>query len=218
MCTSRPRALLVDPEDRGCYLVSPLARQGKWCCASCGDGDPERVTSLLLRPEIQSGKTNALKSPVPSKVVAPDRAQSGASPSAHRTDDDDRDLVRSGLADPLPGRSGLVPRLCAYAVAGFGFACLAFAAICMHLMFKASSERFGFKVSWRNAPPYRYKAFGAWCRSHGLNPATGRPQERISHGIGRCVASPRTGLTRAHGATKPAPSCVSLLVRRARTP
>jgi hypothetical protein len=59
-------------------------------------------------------------------------------------------------------------------VAGFGFACLAFAAICMHLMFKALSERVGFKVTWRNAPPYRYKAFGAWCRSHGLNPATGQ--------------------------------------------
>jgi hypothetical protein len=45
----------------------------------------------------------------------------------------------------------------------------------MHLMFKALSERVSFKVSWRNAPPYRYKAFGAWCRTHGLNPATGRP-------------------------------------------
>ena len=63
----------------------------------------------------------------------------------------------------------------AYAVAGFGFACLAFATVCMHLMFKALTERVGFKVTWRNAPPYRYKAFGAWCRSHGLNPATGRP-------------------------------------------
>ena len=63
----------------------------------------------------------------------------------------------------------------AYTVAGFGFACLAFATLCMHLMFKALSERFGFKVNWRNAPPYRYKAFGAWCRSHGLNPANGRP-------------------------------------------
>jgi hypothetical protein len=68
-------------------------------------------------------------------------------------------------------------RVCAYVVAGFGFACLAFAAICMHLMFVALSERFGFKVTWRNAPPYRYKAFGAWCRSHGINPATGRPSE-----------------------------------------
>ena len=66
-------------------------------------------------------------------------------------------------------------RLAAYAVAGFGFACLAFAAICTHLMFKALSDRVGFKVSWRNAPPYRYKAFGAWCRTQGLNPATGRP-------------------------------------------
>ncbi|MGA3351974.1 MAG: hypothetical protein ABSD85_02150 [Acidimicrobiales bacterium] len=66
-------------------------------------------------------------------------------------------------------------KMCAYAVAGLGFACLAFAAVCMHLMFKALSERFGFRVTWRNAPPYRYKAFGAWCRSHGLNPATGRP-------------------------------------------
>ncbi len=66
-------------------------------------------------------------------------------------------------------------RLAAYAVAGFGFACLAFAAWCMHLMFKALSDRVGFKVSWRNAPPYRYKAFGLWCRTHGLNPATGRP-------------------------------------------
>jgi len=51
-------------------------------------------------------------------------------------------------------------RVCAYAVAGFGFACLAFAAISMHLMYKALGARFGFKVSWRNAPPYRYKAFG----------------------------------------------------------
>jgi len=66
-------------------------------------------------------------------------------------------------------------RDCAYAVAGFGFACLAIATVCMHLMFKALSERVGFKVTWRNAPPYRYKAFGAWCRGHGLNPATGRP-------------------------------------------
>jgi len=66
-------------------------------------------------------------------------------------------------------------RLAAYAVAGFGFASLAFAAVCMHLMFQALSDRVGFKVSWRNAPPYRYKAFGTWCRSHGLNPATGRP-------------------------------------------
>src|ERR1039457_6318168 len=43
-------------------------------------------------------------------------------------------------------------RVFAYAVAGFGFACLAFAAICMHLMYKALGARFGFKVSWRNAP------------------------------------------------------------------
>ena len=68
-------------------------------------------------------------------------------------------------------------RVCAYAVAGFGFACLAFAAICMHLMYKALGERFGFKVSWRNAPPYRYKAFGTWCRRNGVDPATGRPLE-----------------------------------------
>ncbi|MGA2529508.1 MAG: hypothetical protein ABSG36_10160 [Acidimicrobiales bacterium] len=66
-------------------------------------------------------------------------------------------------------------KMAAYVVAGVGFACLAFAAICMHLMFQALGERFGFKVTWRNAPPYRYKAFGAWCRSHGINPATGRP-------------------------------------------
>ena len=66
-------------------------------------------------------------------------------------------------------------RVCAYAVAGFGFACLAFAAICMHLMYKALGERFGFKVSWHNAPPYRYKAFGTWCRRNGVDPATGRP-------------------------------------------
>jgi hypothetical protein len=68
-------------------------------------------------------------------------------------------------------------RVCAYAVAGFGFACLAFAAICMHLMYKALGARFGFKVSWRNAPPYRYKAFGTWCRRNGVDPATGRPLE-----------------------------------------
>ena len=66
-------------------------------------------------------------------------------------------------------------RVCAYAVAGFGFACLAFAAISMHLMYKALGARFGFKVSWRNAPPYRYKAFGTWCRRNGVDPATGRP-------------------------------------------
>jgi len=68
-------------------------------------------------------------------------------------------------------------RVCAYAVAGFGIACLAFAAICMHLMYKALGARFGFKVSWRNAPPYRYKAFGTWCRGNGVDPATGRPLE-----------------------------------------
>jgi hypothetical protein len=66
-------------------------------------------------------------------------------------------------------------RVCAYAVAGFGFACLAFATISMHLMYRALSERFGFKVSWRNAPPYRYKAFGTWCRRNGVDPATGKP-------------------------------------------
>jgi len=66
-------------------------------------------------------------------------------------------------------------RVCAYVVAGIGFAFLAFAAICLHLMYRALSERFGFKVSWRNAPTYRYKAFGAYCRRHGLDPATGRP-------------------------------------------
>ncbi|MFZ2058508.1 MAG: hypothetical protein WAV54_13955 [Acidimicrobiales bacterium] len=66
-------------------------------------------------------------------------------------------------------------KVCAYAVAGFGFACLALAAASMHLMYKALSERFGFKVSWRNAPPYRYKAFGTWCRANGVDPATGRP-------------------------------------------
>ena len=66
-------------------------------------------------------------------------------------------------------------RAAAYAVAGFGCACLAFAALSMHLMYKALSERFGFKVSWRNAPPYRYKAFGTWCRRNGVDPATGKP-------------------------------------------
>jgi len=45
----------------------------------------------------------------------------------------------------------------------------------MHLMYRALSERFGFKVSWRNAPPYRYKAFGTWCRRNGIDPATGQP-------------------------------------------
>jgi len=66
-------------------------------------------------------------------------------------------------------------KVAAYVVAGFGCACLAFAAVSMHLMYRALSERFGFKVSWRNAPPYRYKAFGTWCRRNGVDPATGRP-------------------------------------------
>lgn len=69
-------------------------------------------------------------------------------------------------------------RISAYAVAGFGFACLAFATVCMHLMYRALSARFGFKVSWRNAPPYRYRAFGTWCRRNGVDPATGRPLSR----------------------------------------
>jgi MFS family permease len=68
-------------------------------------------------------------------------------------------------------------RICAYVVAGVGFACLAFASLSLHLMYRALTERFGFKVSWRNAPPYRYKAFGAWCRKHGLDPNAGRPVE-----------------------------------------
>jgi hypothetical protein len=68
-------------------------------------------------------------------------------------------------------------RVSAYVVAGVGLASLAFAAVCLHLMYRALSQRFGFKISWRNAPPYRYKAFGAWCRSRGLEPATGRPLE-----------------------------------------
>jgi hypothetical protein len=50
----------------------------------------------------------------------------------------------------------------------------------MHLMYTALSARFGFKVSWRNAPPYRYKAFGVWCRRNGLDPATGTPLEGAS--------------------------------------
>jgi len=51
---------------------------------------------------------NALKSPLPCEVVAPDRAQ-GRTPSPHDgADHDHRHLVRSGLADPLPDRSGLV--------------------------------------------------------------------------------------------------------------
>ena len=66
-------------------------------------------------------------------------------------------------------------RLCAYVVAGIGFACLALASLSLHLMYKALTERFGFKVSWRNAPPYRYKAFGAWCRKHGIDPNAGKP-------------------------------------------
>jgi len=66
-------------------------------------------------------------------------------------------------------------RICAYIVAGIGFTCLAISAMCLHLMYRALTERFGFKVSWRNAPTYRYKAFGVWCRAHGLDAATGRP-------------------------------------------
>ena len=60
----------------------------------------------------------------------------------------------------------------------------------MHLMYKALSERFGFKVSWRNAPPYRYKAFGTWCRRNGVDPATGRPLE----GATRARTSPHTAV------------------------
>ena len=85
-------------------------------------------------------------------------------------------------------------RVCAYAVAGFGFACLAFAAICMHLMYKALSERFGFKVSWRNAPPYRYKAFGTWCRRNGVDPATGRPLGEDTCGTNPHTAVPSTAV------------------------
>jgi hypothetical protein len=77
-------------------------------------------------------------------------------------------------------------------VAGFGCACLAFAAISMHLMYKALSVRFGFKVSWRNAPPYRYKAFGTWCRRNGVDPATGRPLE------GRRLRDERVPRSAAH--------------------
>jgi len=66
-------------------------------------------------------------------------------------------------------------RVCAYVVAGIGFGCLVLAAMSLHLMYRSLTERFGFKVSWRNAPTYRYKAFGVWCRRHGLDPATGRP-------------------------------------------
>ena len=71
-------------------------------------------------------------------------------------------------------------RVCAYVVAGIGFACLAFAAISLHLMYRALTERFGCKVSWRNAPTYRYKSFGAWCRSRGIDPANGRPLQAFA--------------------------------------
>ena len=82
-------------------------------------------------------------------------------------------------------------------MAGFGFACLAFAAICMHLMYKALSVRFGFKVSWRNAPPYRYKAFGTWCRRNGVDPATGRPLEGRRCATSLCPAALRTAAARS---------------------
>ena len=92
-------------------------------------------------------------------------------------------------------------RVCAYAVAGFGCACLAFAAISMHLMYKALSVRFGFKVSWRNAPPYRYKAFGTWCRRNGVDPATGRPLE------GRRLRDERVPRSAAHRSGRAPRSC-----------
>lgn len=85
-------------------------------------------------------------------------------------------------------------RVSAYVVAGIGLASLAFATVCLHLMYRALSQRFGFKISWRNAPPYRYKAFGAWCRSRGIEPTTGRPLEP---GLGGpLLARPRRGSPR----------------------
>ena len=87
---------------------------------------------------------------------------------------------------------------CAYAVAGFGFVCLAFAAICMHLMFKALSERVGFQGHLaQRARRTATRPSGRGAEATGSTRPPGVPQERISHGIGRCVASPRTGLTRA---------------------
>jgi hypothetical protein len=65
-------------------------------------------------------------------------------------------------------------RDCAYAVAGFGFACLVLASYCMHLMHEALTKRFGFRITWRNAPPYRYRAFGEWCRRNGVDAADER--------------------------------------------
>jgi hypothetical protein len=66
--------------------------------------------------------------------------------------------------------------LCAYAVAVIGFGCLALGTLSMHRMFQALSRRFGFKVTWRSAPPYRLEAFTAWCNANGLDPTTGRPR------------------------------------------
>jgi hypothetical protein len=86
-------------------------------------------------------------------------------------------------------------RVCAYAVAGIGFACLTFAATSLHLMYRALSERFGFKVSWRNAPTYRYKAFGTWCRANGLDPANGRP---VATAPPYQASTPRGPAHRAH--------------------
>lgn len=105
-------------------------------------------------------------------------------------------------------------RDCAYAVAGFGFVCLGFATVCMHLMFKALSERVGFKVTWRNAPPYRYRAFGAWCRSHGLNPATGRPPG--AHQV-RDRPVRRSPVHRAHPASRRQGAAAELRTARRQT-
>ena len=70
-------------------------------------------------------------------------------------------------------------RMAAYAVAGFGFACLAFATLCMHLMYKALSVAIRLQGLWRNAPPYRYKAFGTWCRRMAwTRPPAGRSGRR----------------------------------------
>jgi hypothetical protein len=81
-------------------------------------------------------------------------------------------------------------------VAGFGFACLTLASVSMHLMHEALTDRFGFKITWRNAPPYRYRAFGEWCRRNDMDAADER-----SVGIDGPSARPaHLAHSRSHGA------------------